>query len=388
MATLTSSTSADSEDQFPALLAAVRDRFASVTGGDNVHLFSTQLERGKLFNLFLDAFPPGLRQHYTCNACRSFINRFGGLAFIGADGTVESAMWSPHAVPDRFREVVAALARVVAQAPISNVYLSSDPVWGTPETGPWSHFSVTPAERLLFRASLPTALRTARQAAAVKWQDNGSLAFGLDEYPLEILRQAHALLTTDQLARSEKCIGVAKWLVELQERRQATKNLRVQRNLVWLAAAGAPVGWCHVKSGMIGTLLDDIAAGRPFGEVKARWDAKMHPLQYQRPTAAPSAGNIARAETIMSTLSTAGALERRFAKLSDINKLWTPAPPAAAPAHVGGVFAHLKPASPSSTVDIPPTTSLSLQKGESGQHHTFRVVSKGLRSLYVIDRWD
>jgi hypothetical protein len=107
---------------------------------------------------------------------------------------------------------------------------------------------------------------------------------------------------------------------------------------------------------MIGTLLQDLANGLAFDTVQQRFAAKMHPLQYQRPTAAPGAANIARAEEIVSKLKSAGALERRFARLADVVALWKPAPDAP-PAAPGGVFAHLKPRARSSAVelDAPPT---------------------------------
>jgi hypothetical protein len=91
---------------------------------------------------------------------------------------------------------------------------------------------------------------------------------------------------------------------------------------------------------MIGTLLDDLAAELPFPTIKAKFDAKMHPLQYRRPTAAPSAGNIAEAERIIAALQAEGALERRFARLEDVVALWRPSAPTPA-AKKPGVFGHL-----------------------------------------------
>jgi hypothetical protein len=76
---------------------------------------------------------------------------------------------------------------------------------------------------------------------------------------------------------------------------------------------------------MIGTLLEDIAANVPFQQIKARFDAKMNPLQYQRPQAAPKAGTVAQAEKIIAALNAEGALDRRFARLSDVQTIWKPA---------------------------------------------------------------
>ena len=66
----------------------------------------------------------------------------------------------------------------------------------------------------------------------------------------------------------------------------------------------------------------------------------MHPLQYQRPTAAPKAGNIAQAEKRMAELGVASALRRRFAKLEEVTAIWKPKKPKEnVPSE--GVFGHL-----------------------------------------------
>ncbi|MDB5870231.1 MAG: hypothetical protein JWP96_2563 [Polaromonas sp.] len=115
---------------------------------------------------------------------------------------------------------------------------------------------------------------------------------------------------------------------------------------------------------MIGTLLADIAAGRQFEEVSRRFADKMHPLQYQRPQAAPTAGAIAAAEKIIQQLDAAGSLARRFARLDEVQALWKPDPEknvVGAGGVVGqlkkGVFAHLnlKDAAPATGgMKIPP----------------------------------
>ena len=93
---------------------------------------------------------------------------------------------------------------------------------------------------------------------------------------------------------------------------------------------------------MIGTLLEDLEAGLAFEDVARKFAAKMNPTQYQRPQAAPSAGNIAQAEKIVEKLGIAPALERRFARIDEIDALWRP-PAASESPDTGGVFGHLVP---------------------------------------------
>ena len=75
-----------------------------------------------------------------------------------ADDVASAALWDPAAVPAMYRASVAAMAQLVAEAPVDGVFLSSDPVWGQPITtcakppGEWHHLAVTPAAALM-RAS-------------------------------------------------------------------------------------------------------------------------------------------------------------------------------------------------------------------------------------------
>jgi hypothetical protein len=150
--------------------------------------------------------------------------------------------------------------------------------------------------------------------------------------------------------------GPAQWLHDLHVAIDGVRG-PARSNLVWRAVATAPAGVCHPRSSMIGTLLEDIAAGMEFGEISRRFAAKMHPLQYQRPQAPPTAGNIAQAEKLVEQLGIQPSLSRRFARLEDIETIWTPKPKPETPA-TNGVFGHLKPKGESapSQLIVPPAT--------------------------------
>ena len=349
-----SSSGAADDDNYDEVLEAVKKRFRTATKRDkgSPALFVTEVP--ELYQIFLEALPDALRPVNTCSACRRFVNRYGGIVRVDADGKAVPVLWDKEGGPEPYAAAIRALAATVARAPIRRVFISDEKVWGQPQTGEWTHFSVTPGEALLHKPSL---VQTAGQAAAEKTQDYKTLEAGLEEFPLAVVKRAHSLLTTGALYRSEKCIGAAKWLLDLHERRQATQNQRERENLTWHAAASAPAGFCHIRSSMIGTLLEDLVAELPFDQIKTRFDAKMHPLQYQRPTAPPSAGNIAQAEKIIAKLKAAGSLERRFAKLSDIKTFWTPKP-SKKKSEKKGVFAHLleQTEAPSPQVDVPAIT--------------------------------
>ena len=338
------------EDTYEAFLAAVRARFAATCAAAGAKPALLVTGATGLFERFLDGLPPRVRQVQTCGTCRAFVERFGAAVRIDDDGALHAALWDPATTPAPYIDAVRALAKAVTGAPIVGVLVSSAGTWGEPNKGArgdaaWTHLSVSPPAALIYAGEL----KTAGQVAAERREDHDILVRGLDEFSPDLIKQAIALLKTDQLYRSEKCLGVAEWLLDVHHQRERVRKDR-RDNLIWRAAATAAPGFCHVRSTMIGTLLEDLASGMAFDTVKARFAAKMHPLQYQRPTSAPSAQNIARAEAIIAQLDTAGALQRRFATLDDVVALWKPAP--ASPPSGGGVFSHLKPRARSKSIEL------------------------------------
>lgn len=333
---------ADRDDRdYDGFRDQVRARLAAALAESGGQLFTT--DAAGLWDAYLDALPD--RQYHDCHACRKFIEDFGGLVTIDPFGVTNSAIWGDGGdVPEYYRDAVAAMAKAVRRAKVTGVFYSEESTWGRPETpsprspvGTWTHFAVTPPESAVYRARI----KTAWQAMAEKREDYATLRRGLAEFTLESLNEVVRLLESEALYRDEKVIGPAKWLRDLKAAESSARG-PARDNLVWRAVATAPAGFAHPRSTMIGTLLEDIAAGLPFADVSRRFAAKMHPLQYQRPQAAPSAGNIRQAEEIVVKLGIARSLLRRFARLDEIEAIWTPKPSEPAKA-TDGVFGHLIP---------------------------------------------
>jgi hypothetical protein len=316
-------------------LETVNRHFLAKVADGKTPLFKT--DASGLWDAYLDSFPGEERQFHNCAACRHFIERYGRLVTIADDGSTAPALWDMADVPELYRGAFDKLGQIVRRAKVTTVFLSSLPVWGQPETGVWRHLALVPPASMLFKR----ARTTAGQAMAEKREDHGAVLRALVEFPLAAVDQALTLLKSDALYRSEKVLGQAQWLRDLHVAFEGAKGTR-RTNVVWRAIALAPAGFCHPRSSMIGTLLEDIVAGLDFGDVSRKFAAKMSPLLYQRPQAAPSAGNIAQAEKVIAELGAAGSLARRYARLDEIETVWLPASHAE-PASTGGVFGHLKP---------------------------------------------
>lgn len=324
-------------DGYGELLAGIRQEFDKSTKDGSTPLFTTNA--GNLYDLLLDGIPEEARQHYNCNACRHFVNRYGGLVKIDEKtGKQTPVMW-PEKAPDFFSEAVKKIRRKVSASTVTGVFITSERQLGTPVTGSWEHMAVKVPEPMVHRKRLKNAF----QEAAEKAEDYGLLASAIGKYRTETVETAVKLLRSEALYRSENVLGMAEWFLEVlqlvKEKRDARN--RATRNIIWYKAATAPVGFCHISSNVIGTLLDDIAAGYDFNTVSRKFAEKMNPLQYQRPQAAPSAGNVAQAERIVEKLGIANSLKRRYARLDEIQTIWRPMPAKKAGGVSAGVFARV-----------------------------------------------
>lgn len=343
---------------YRAFLARVQTRFLQCTEDGARPVFLTDAE--DLWAVYSDSFTePVRRQYHNCSLCRRFIKRFGGLAVVEDDGSIRSAIWHEEDVPDEYALAVAGLGKAVRRAKITGPFLSRDAVWGSPESGGWPHFAVTPPVAMRYSG----AVLTPGQAMAQKREDFKTVMHALNEFTQPMIETAVALLKSDHLYSSERLLGQAEWLHKLHVAHAAAIG-DGKAAVVWLATAKAPAGFCHPRSSVIGTLLEDIAAGMEFSLIAKRFADKMHPLRYQRPQALPSAGNIAQAEKLFAQLGLAPALERRIARIDEIPLVWSPkteeSPP---PPASGGLFSHLAPkkAAQAPSVNIPAIT-MTLEK--------------------------
>ncbi len=113
-------------DEYPEFLAALKENFNSLTKKDNAKLFTT--DAGGLYDKFLNNLPQEARQHYTCKACRHFVERFGGLVLIKENGDIEPAIWGK--VPQFFTPSVNAIVEEIVHSRVTGVFISNNAVLG------------------------------------------------------------------------------------------------------------------------------------------------------------------------------------------------------------------------------------------------------------------
>ena len=310
-------------DGYDELLVYIRNSFEIFAQDPNEPLFTTDVT--DLYEEFLNHLPDDARQHYNCRACRNFVNRYGGLVKIDSHGMLSPVMWKLLTdVPEFFRPAIFAMRDVVVHAKVTGIFVTDEKRLGVPKTGEWSHMAVdVPASRRLLKR-----YQDPNKIAAEHNENARMLKSAILKYKVSTIESAVNMLRSGSLFRSEKVLPNAEWLLEVAKspaHKQDSKYVSTKfSNIIHLKAATAPSGFCHISSGMLGTLIDDIGEGYDFDFIKNRFNEKMDPLRYQRPQAAPSAGNVLRAEKIFEELGLKDSLKRRFARIDEIQTIWKP----------------------------------------------------------------
>lgn len=359
MKTVASNSTSHVDLEYDEWMRRISERVAAIHPSEP--LFRVRLKENALFESYLEGFTGDDRQYHNCHACRHFLERFGHLVTVDEMGVTHSALFNRDEAPARYHDSVHNMIVLLNGRPVEDVFYARSSILGTPLAGGWAHLHV---KLTLSSGRVWTnRAKTAFEGEAEKLQDLQQVQRALSDFPEELLTQVVDLLNVDgdALYRSEKVLGQAKFLLDCH---LAANKLRgaQKRNALFRMVAKAPAGFCHPRSSMIGTLLEDLASGSPFDAAADRFRKKMHPLIYQRPQAAPSEGQLDAAEKLVEKMGIQDSLKRRWAKYEDVQEfLWKPK--VTAPAKSGeGVFDHLRGSTKNSPISSNRASSISWRK--------------------------
>jgi hypothetical protein len=294
---------------------------------DNEPIFSVELpDKDSIWDAFWSQLPPELKTWWSCRCCETALRRLAKLAQVRDDGTLRALMWpeDDDAIPGHLLKSVQALRNLVSVARIKEEFRvrQSDMCIGTERTGDFRHFFLRfPDSRLKERTAGVNELSTADATRM--------LIQVLDDYSVTTVRKTFQLLQGHKLRNASHHIAAIKWLLQLHDDDPLSKakTAEARINLITRTAVST---WfqalSQLRSGALATLLEDVEADLEFDTISRKWNAINDPYVYMRPQAAPSAGNIAAAERLMTTLGiTEHDMRRRHLTYRDLPenvKMW------------------------------------------------------------------
>ncbi|WP_315740046.1 hypothetical protein [Bradyrhizobium sp. SZCCHNR1093] len=300
---------------------AVSAQFKKMRDG---HLFCTAVDKDLLWDAYLESFPAGTnpvfreRREHDCSCCRQFIRAVGNVVSI-VDGKLVS-IWDGKVADPVYQTVADAMSRLVKSRAIADEFFHYEASVGTDKNfedvlgkvRAWEHFHLhLPAGRVMRGDMLVTKRSEIRSAHDVFHRALTTLSMDSIDTVLELIGQ-------NSLYRGHE----HKFAVEaFRKAKVAFDRLpEDQRDpFVWLAVKANPGSVTGIRNTSIGTLLIDLSEGMDMNGAVRKFEAMVAPANYKRPTALVTKGMIEKAKATITELGLTGALERRYARTTDIS---------------------------------------------------------------------
>lgn len=336
-------------DDYPSLLAGIKATFKrriTMTQADGKtiyrNLYRSTYSKGMLYDTFLANLPEEARQHYNCNSCRSFVNRYGAILTVDDDGQLVPVMWDLDAVPPFFQKAVAAVYDEIPKR-ISVPFFSVTPCLGWPVTGPWTHMSV----------GLPSQFVTTDPNYVTNRYHEMFLSLWsvVKEYDLGTVATAINLYKADKLCEKDRYLPVANTLhvliSGLTDRWPGYKRIENAKNLptdvhTYLWQFVMYHEHIHIKNTVLDTLLEDIKNKVDLDAAIDRYNRKADPMHYQRTSKVLTNGAIDQAEKLINEMGLVPSLARRYARLEEVQCIWKPREATTPTIKSDSVFGYLK----------------------------------------------
>lgn len=284
-------------------------------------MYRTEVGGDALVELYLASFPEGTnpifrtRTEHDGSYDKNVIRRIGNVVTI-KNGELTS-VWDLPGLEHPYDVVAKALSERVKAAAVRSLFRLNDRKLGHLETYEtledgstltWNHFYAAVADRH-FSNSPEEAVSEPNTTAAV-------FKRGLEELRPEAFELALDLIESKSVYRGEE---FRKNLSEFAKVQAAYLAMgKQERNTyIWNNIA---FPYARLRSTAVGTFLIDLSEGEKSIEVAVEsFGKKLDPANYKRPTAIISQGMVNQAMKTIQELDLEPSLERRHARLSDVN---------------------------------------------------------------------
>ncbi|MBD9511557.1 hypothetical protein IB265_32905 [Ensifer sp. ENS10] len=306
-------------DKFPQFAKAVKEKFDILSDKE---LYVVDVERDEMFDLYLASFPEGtnpifrVRTEHDGSYDRAFIRNVGHV--VSLEGGRIQTIWSfpANALPYPYDVVAKALDERVKSRAVKSLFRTVERSIGhAPNheiidgvTHRFTHFQASIADR--HRSSTPDADRgKATTNLGVFRRGLETLSIGNIEQVLELI-EGNALYRG---AEHKRAVEAFKKLSMEYPRRAPEADKAV---FLWLNYNNPAALF---RNTVIGTLVDDLSAGVELEAAVRSFEKKVAPENYKRTTSLITPKMIEQAVDKLKELGLESAVERRFAKLSDVS---------------------------------------------------------------------
>ena len=309
---------------FVEMRTKMLEHFAEMTK-DSTELFEVSLDKDKLWDLYLESFPPEKnkifreRREHDCSCCRHFIKTMGNVVAI-KDGKVISLWDFDIEGDDTYEPSIKAMREYVHECAIRDVFCTKERRIGTEynrelidgQLSTWEHFYADIPERFVLD------YYTSKTEEQGQFRDTRNVfKRSLDEITEEAVNIVLELIAQGSLYRGEEHKGVLEKFASYQIRYNQLTNEQ-KEIFAWEYASEAGMAIGRIRNHSIGTLLTDISEGVDIDRAVRSYEAIVAPANYKRPKAIFTKRMLEDAKKTISDLGYMDSLKRRYATLDDI----------------------------------------------------------------------
>lgn len=297
-------------------------------------IFRVNVDKDEIWRIYLNSFPPGTnpifreRTEHDCSACKQFIRNAGGMVNI-EHGEV-TTLWDIDA--GSFQPIVDALTAYVRNRPIENLFLSSEPRVGVDKNFEESEAGVLTWEHL--HLTLPSTLVASKVDIGPRLSnyqaDHDVMLRSLQGISRDAIETVQDLISQNSLYRGAEKKAIVDAFAELKRDFDNITVSNINSNVVgnglksqdlfaWSQVIGPNAFVCRIRNDVIGTLLVDLSEGVELEKAVKSFEDKVSGTNYKRPTALITPRMRDNAKAALTELGLMDSLERRYARLEDID---------------------------------------------------------------------
>lgn len=300
---------------FKAFARAIETQYNHIAKGE---LYVVDVSDEVIKDVYLNSFPEGTNPVYLtnsehdCSCCKQFIRNIGKLVAIknGRRMTV----WGVGGLPYPYDVVAAALDELVMSAPIKTVFRTSERQFGKGETRQildsgkvkkWDHFEGRVGNK--HHCSDPAARRSSIESSMQVFRR------GMEELSLSAVESVLDLIKDNNLYRGEEHKTALTGFRKLKKAYDKAKDKDV---FLWENINDRSA---RFRNSVIGSLVIDLSKGESLDKAVRMFESKVAPHNYKRPKALITPKMIEAAMETLRELDLESSVERRFAKIDDVN---------------------------------------------------------------------
>jgi len=294
---------------------ALQAQFKKLTSAGQ--LFQVEVDREKIWDIYINAFDPSKRQENICNCCKSFMRQFGGIVAIDANNN-KITLWDfDSSIDPEYEAPVKAVQAYIQSLPVVGKFLNTFAKCGTDKNFDikaqveWNHFYV----------ELPRTSVNSDPAPVIaeNRETKNVLTRGVNEITPDAVSTVLELIAQNGLYRGTDYKANILAFQKIQDKARTIPLPSDRDNFLWLKANTESVAACRIKNTAIGTLLMDLSEGKDINLAVKAFERMVAPTNYKRPTAIVTKSMVDDAEKTIKELGYETALNRRMLNMTDVS---------------------------------------------------------------------